>query len=327
MIGNTGGHGHSHGIVDPSIATSDRGLWAIKWSFVGLILTAAFQLVVVVLSNSVALLADTIHNLGDAATAIPLGIAFVFAKKPATRRFPYGFGRVEDLAGLAIVLTILASALVAGYQSIDRLLNPRPVSHLGAIIAASIVGFAGNELVAMFRIRVGREIGSAALIADGYHARTDGWTSLAVLFGAIGVYFGFPKADPVIGLLITIAILFIVWQSAKTVLHRMLDGVDAGVIDELEHTASHVPGVARVSSARARWIGHRMRAEVTIAVDPSLTVAGGHDIAAQVEQSLREALPMLSAATVHVDPVSEAHQTHEHEHVSTSDHPNHHSND
>ena len=306
MSGAERGHGHSHGIVDASITTSARGLWAIKWSFIGLAVTAAIQLVVVIMSNSVALLADTIHNLGDAATAIPLGIAFLFAKRPPTRRFTYGFGRVEDLAGLAIVLTILASAVVAAYQAVNRLVHPQPVTHLGAIIVASIIGFAGNEVVALFRIRVGREIGSAALIADGYHARTDGWTSLAVLFGAVGVYYGYPKADPIIGLLITVAILVIVWQSAKTVVSRMIDGVDTGVIDKLEHAAQHVSGVAKVTDARARWIGHRMRAEVSVAVDPELTVAEGHRIAKEVEHELRHELAFLSSAIVHVDPATEA---------------------
>ena len=175
--GHAAGHGHTHGIVDPSISTTARGLWAVKWSFVALLATALLQLAVVILSNSVALLADMIHNLGDAATAIPLGIAFLFARRPPSRRFTFGFGRVEDLAGLAVVLTITASAVVAAYEAIQRLLHPQSVSHLGAIVAASIVGFVGNEAVAIFRIRVGKQIGSAALIADGYYARTDGWTS------------------------------------------------------------------------------------------------------------------------------------------------------
>ena len=200
-------HGHTHGIVDPAIATTARGLWVIKWSFVALFVTALLQLAVVILSNSVALLADMIHNVGDAATAIPLGIAFLFARRPASRRFTFGFGRVENLAGLAVVLTITASAVVAAYEAIQRLVYPQPVSHLGAIVTASIIGFAGNEAVAIFRIRVGKQIGSAALIADGYHARTDGWTSLAVLIGAVGVHFGYPMADPIIGLVITVAIL------------------------------------------------------------------------------------------------------------------------
>lgn len=320
MSGEDGGHGHTHGIVDPSITTSERGLWAIKWSFVGLALTALIQLVVVVLSSSVALLADTIHNFGDAATAIPLGIAFLFARKSPTRRFSYGFGRVEDLAGLAVVFTILVSAAVAFYAAVNRLMHPRPVTHLGAIIAASVVGFAGNELAALFRIRAGREIGSAALIADGYHARTDGWTSLAVLFGALGVYFGFPKADPIIGLLITVAILFIVWESAKSVLSRMIDGVDAGIIDQLEHAAGHVAGVAKVTDARARWVGHRMRAEVSVAVDPRLSVAEGHQIAKQVEHELRHQLEFLSSASVHVDPLTEAGEAHHHESGKSTEH-------
>src|SRR5262245_18347461 len=224
--GRSHGHGHTHGIVDPAIATTGRGLWAIKWSFVGLATTALLQLVVVFMSGSVALLADTIHNFGDAATAIPLAIAFWFARKRPSERYTFGYGRVEDLAGVAVVVTILASAGVAGYESIARLLHPQDISHLWAVIAASIVGFLGHEAVAVFRIRVGREINSAALIADGYHARVDGWTSLAVLFGATGVWLGYPLADPIIGLLITAAILGIVVQSGKAIMLRMLDGAE-----------------------------------------------------------------------------------------------------
>ncbi|MEO8910161.1 MAG: cation diffusion facilitator family transporter [Gemmatimonadaceae bacterium] len=301
-----GTHGHTHGVLDPSLTTTERGLWAVKWGFIGLFLTATLQLVVVFLSHSVALLADTIHNYGDAATAFPLGIAFLFARRAPTRRFTYGFGRVEDLAGLAVVLTIFASAMVALYQSINRLLHPQMVSHLSAIIVASIIGFIGNEAVAVFRIRVGKEIGSAALIADGYHARTDGWTSLAVLVGAVGVYFGYPKADPIIGLLITVAILGIVWQSVKTVFTRILDGVEPEVSEEVRHSASHVPGVLGVSDVRARWVGHRLRAEVNITVAPDLSVAAGHDLAKQVELEMRQHLKFLSGVIVHVDPETEA---------------------
>src|SRR5215213_846435 len=206
-------HGHTHGAVDPSIATSERGIWAVKWSFVGLMVTALLQVVVVVLSGSVALLSDTIHNFGDALTAVPLWIAFALARLRASRRFTFGYGRVEDLAGVVVVLIILFSAVVAGYQAIERIIHPQPVGLLWAVAAAALVGFVGNEAVAIFRIRVGRQIGSAALIADGYHARTDGWTSLAVLLGAIGVWLGYPLADPIVGLLIAAAILVIVWQS------------------------------------------------------------------------------------------------------------------
>ena len=206
-------HDHVHGTLDPSIASSERGIWAVKWSFVGLFATALVQAVVVMLSGSVALLSDMIHNFGDASTAIPLWIAFSLSRLGASRRFTFGYGRVEDLAGVLVVLIILFSAVVAGYQAIERLLNPQPIGLLWAVVAASVIGFLGNEAVAVFRIKVGREIGSAALVADGYHARTDGWTSLAVLLGALGVWLGYPLADPIVGLLITAAILGIVWQS------------------------------------------------------------------------------------------------------------------
>jgi cation diffusion facilitator family transporter len=315
-----GPHGHSHGGIDPSIAASDRGLWAVKWSFVVLFAAAAIQLAIVLLSNSVGLLADTIHNFGDAGTAIPLAVAFMFSKKKPTSRFTYGYGRVEDFAGILVVLIILASAVVAAYESVHRLLHPQPVIHLGAVIAASIVGFLGNEGVAIFRIKVGKEIGSAALIADGYHARTDGWTSLAVLIGALGVWLGYPKADPIIGILITIAILGIVWQSAREVVGRALDGIDPKLIEELKHAASCVEGT-QITEARARWLGHRLLAEVTIAVDPQTTVERGHEIAMKVQQALKAHLPFLARAAVHVHPnemTKESHPETKHQHGSGS---------
>src|SRR6266566_104717 len=235
------GHGHRHGVIDPSIASSARGLWAVKWSFMGLMTTALFQVVVVAASGSVALLADTIHNFADAATAIPLGIAFLFARKRPSNRFTFGYGRVEDLAGLAVLLIILFSAIVAGYESINRFVHPQDIAHLWAVAIASTMGFLGNEGVAVFRIRVGREIGSAALVADGYHARVDGWTSLAVLAGALGVWLGYPLSDPIVGLAITVAIFGIVIQSGREIFIRILDGVDPAVVDDIRHTASHVP--------------------------------------------------------------------------------------
>ena len=328
------GHGHSHAGIDPSIASSDRGLRAVKWSFVGLFITAGIQLAIVILSNSISLLADTIHNFGDAATAIPLAIAFVFAKKKPSPRFTYGYGRVEDFAGIVVVLTILASAVVAAYEAIRRLIHPEKVGHLGAVAIAAIIGFLGNEGVAIFRIRVGKEIGSAALIADGYHARTDGWTSLAVLAGALGVWLGYPLADPIVGLLITAAILVIVWRSAKEVISRALDGVDPDVLSEVHHAAAHSAGVRDVKEVRARWLGHRLLAEVNIAVDPSLTVEEGHDIATDVHRQLMAHLPFLARAVVHVDPIGasgEEHHTdaghgHEgehHEHPHSDPHQGH----
>lgn len=287
-------------------------MWAIQWSFLALMATALLQIGVFALSGSVALLADAIHNFGDAATAIPLWVAFWFAGRQANQRFSFGYGRVEDLAGAAIVVAILISALVAGYQAIERLLNPQPVQYLGAVMIAGLVGFLGNEAVAVFRIRVGRRIGSAALVADGYHARTDGYTSLAVLVGALAVAAGFPLADPLVGLGITALILGIVWQSGRAVLSRMLDGLDSGVIDEVRHATGHVAGVLEVNEVRARWIGHRLAVDANIAVDPQLTVAQGHEIAAEVGHTLRHHLPTISWATIHVDPLGEAGETHHH---------------
>jgi cation diffusion facilitator family transporter len=290
----------------------------VKWSFVALFVTALLQLGVVLLSGSVALLSDTIHNFGDAATAVPLWIAFALTRLGTSRRFPFSYGRVEDLAGVVVVLIILFSAAVAGYQAIERLINPQPVGFLGALAAAAIVGFIGNEAVAIFRIRVGRQIGSAALVADGYHARTDGWTSLAVLVGAVGVWLGYPLADPIVGLLIAAAILGIVWQSGKMVFTRLLDGVDPTVIDEIRLAADRVEGVEDVAEVRARWVGHRLRAEVNVAVDPDLSVAEGHAIAREVNHRLMHDLRYLDMAVVHVDPVQEAgeehHRVDEHSH-------------
>jgi len=310
-----GPHGHTHGVIDASIPTTERGIWAIKWSFVILAVTALLQIGVVALSGSVALLADTIHNIGDATTAIPLWIAFLLARRKPTPRFPHGLGRVEDLAGIVIVLIILFSAIVAGYQVIDRFIHPQEVTHLGWLAAAGIIGFLGNEAVAVFRIRVGREISSAALVADGYHARTDGLTSLAVVVGAIGVGLGFPLADPIIGLLITLAILGIVWQSARSVLTRMLDGIEPGVLDEIRHSAEYVPGIAGVVEAKARWVGHKLHADVAIAIDPRQPVSAALDAAAALERELFAHLPALAAANVRLaSPADLPAKHHRHDH-------------
>jgi cation diffusion facilitator family transporter len=300
--GHGHGHGRTHGVVDPTLATTERGIWAIKWSFIVLAITAALQIVVVIASGSVALLADTIHNIADATTAIPLWIAFVLARRKPTETFTYGYGRVEDLAGLAIVAIILFSALVAGYEAIDRFIRPKEISALGWVAAAGVIGFLGNEAVAVLRIRVGREINSAALIADGYHARTDGLTSLAVVAGALGVWFGFPLADPIVGLLITLVIFGIVWQSARAVLTRMLDGVDPRVIRDIRHAAEHVGGIRALGQIQARWLGHRLHAEVAIRVDDGMTVAQAARVADAYRQELFEQLPGLADAKIRLAP-------------------------
>ena len=291
------GHSHTHGVIDPTIATTERGIWAIKWSFIVLAITAVLQIVVVFMSGSVALLADSIHNFGDAATAIPLWIAFRLARRKPTATFTYGLGRAEDLAGVAIVLIILVSAVVAGYEAIDRLAHPQTIQYLGWVTFAGLAGFVGNEAVAIFRIRVGRQINSAALIADGYHARTDGLTSLAVVAGAAGVWLGFPLADPIIGILITLAIFGIVWQSARTVFTRMLDGVEPGIVDEIHHAVQHVHGI-EVSNAKVRWIGHKLHADLDVTVSSKLTVAATDSISAALRRELHAHLPALAGVNV-----------------------------
>jgi len=316
--GSDQSHDHTHGVIDPSLFTTERGIWAVKWSLVGLLITALFQVLIVAISGSVALLADTIHNFGDASTAIPLWIAFRIVRMKPTKRFSYGFGRVEDLAGVIIVIVILFSAIVAGYESIQRLFNPQPVTNLWAVVIASILGFLGNELVAIFRLRVGKEIHSAALIADGYHARVDGLTSLGVLAGAIAVWLGFPLGDPIVGLLISLTILRIVWKSAKDVFTRLLDGVDPEVIDEIQHAAGHIPEVLSVSDIRVRWIGHRLHAEVNLAVDPAHSVSEAHAVSCDARHEIMHKLPYLSNVIVHIDPEDESgeqfHNIQEHSH-------------
>ena len=296
---------HSHETadkLDPALESSARGMRALWVSLAVLGGTALAQAVVVAVSGSVALLGDTVHNAADALTAVPLGIAFALGRRAATRRFTYGYGRAEDLAGLAIVLTIAASAAFAAWAAVGRLLDPRPVEHVPAVAVAALVGFAGNEWVARYRIRVGREIGSAALVADGLHARTDGFTSLAVLLGAGGAALGWQLADPLVGLAITAAIVLVLRDAAREVFRRVLDAVDPALVDRAERAVRAVPGVREVGELRLRWIGHRLRAELAVVVDGEATVRQAHAIAVETEHALLHAVPRLAAALVHADP-------------------------
>jgi cation diffusion facilitator family transporter len=305
---------HSHDSsdrVDAALETSRLGLRTLAWSFAALFVTAVAQLVVVLISGSVALLGDTIHNFADALTALPLGVAFLLGRRTATRRYTYGLGRAEDLAGVIVVLIIAGSAVVAGWQAVDRLVHPQPVSHLWVVAAAGVIGFLGNEIVARYRIVVGRRIGSAALVADGLHARTDGFTSLAVVLGAGGVALGFPLADPLIGLGITVAIVFVLRDAAREVFRRLMDAVDPATIDLAEQTALAVPDVLAAGQVRMRWIGHSLRAELAVTVDAALTVEQAHRIAHDVEHRLVHAVPRLAAAVVHTEPASHAVDAHE----------------
>lgn len=296
-------HSHDHAdSVDDALLASREGTRALAVSLVGLLLTAAVQAVVAGLSGSVGLLADTIHNGADALTAVPLGLAFLLGRRPPTRRYTYGFGRAEDLAGLAVVAVIVVSVVVAAGEAVNRLLHPQPVHHLVAVAAAGLVGFAGNEAVARYRVRTGRRIGSAALVADGVHARTDGFTSLAVVLGAGGTAAGWHLADPIVGLVISVAIAAVLRNAAREVYRRLMDAVDPALVDQVERVAAAVPGVTGLRAARIRWIGHELLGEIDVVVDRSLTVGAAHDIADQVEHSLLHQVRRLSGVTVHVDP-------------------------
>jgi cation diffusion facilitator family transporter len=309
---------HSHDAsdsVDNALESSAIGIRAVKISLIALGVTALIQAAIVIISGSIALAADTIHNFSDALTAVPLWIAFALGTRPATRRYTYGFGRAEDLAGLFVIAMITLSAIVAAYESISRLIHPVRIEHLGWVAAAGLIGFLGNELVAIYRIRVGRQIGSAALVADGLHARTDGFTSLAVLFGAGGVALGYPVADPIVGLIITVAILAVLRSAVRDIFRRLMDAVDPNLIDTAEASLAARPGVRSVRTVRMRWIGHRLHADAELDIDPTLSLNDAHRIAHDAEHELTHAVPKLSSALVHAYPahIAPASATHQHE--------------
>lgn len=308
-------------IVD-SVTLTKRGIRAVKWSFIALMLTALLQVIVVILSGSVALLADTIHNFEDALTAIPLWIAFKLSQKRPSKRFTYGYGRAEDLAGLFIVMLILASAGFVAYESINRFFNPHDVKYVGILAIAGLIGFIGNEAVAVFRIKIGREIKSESLVADGYHARIDGLTSLGVVAGAIGIWLGFPLADPIVGIGITFIILKIGFEVAKSIFIRLLDGVDPEIIKKIKDLSKDEKDVKEVTDIRARWSGHKLYAEVNITVDSQLPVDNGHKIAEKVRHNLLHHLNYLSDVIVHVDPsgIKKNHHQIKHKHGSLRRH-------
>ena len=311
---------HSHDSTDKTdsaLESSQAGMRALWISLLILGVTAALQAVVAVWSGSVALLGDTLHNVADALTAVPLGIAFLIGRRAANRRYTYGYGRAEDIAGIIIVLTIAASAVFAGYEAVRRLVDPQPVHHVGWVAAAAVIGFAGNEVVARYRIVVGRRIGSAALVADGLHARTDGFTSLAVLLGAGGVALGWQWADPVVGLAITVAIAAVLTDAARQVYRRLMDAVDPHLVDRAETTLRTIPGVRDVTSVRMRWIGHSLHAEANLVVDDHLSLLQAHEVAADAEHQLCHAIPRLAGATLHTDPARHAG---DHHHVDLSHH-------
>lgn len=318
---------HSHDAadsIDNALESSAAGIRAVKISLLVLGVTALAQVVIVIVSGSIALAADTIHNFSDALTAVPLWIAFALSTKAATRRYTYGFGRAEDLAGLFVVAMITLSAIIAGYEAVRRLIHPQPIEHVGWVALAGLVGFIGNEWVALYRIRVGRRIGSAALVADGLHARTDGFTSLAVLIGAGGVALGFPLADPIIGLVIAVAILAVLRTAVRDVFRRLMDGVDPEFVDTAEAALAARPGVRAVRSVRIRWIGHRLHADAELDIDPTLNLGAAHRIAHDAEHDLIHAVPKLTTALIHAYPADDANPAEEHRRGTPTDTPHPH---
>jgi cation diffusion facilitator family transporter len=307
VIGIFVAHSHDPGdSIDEALTSDARGIRALKLSLLILGITAVAQLAVVIVSGSVALLADTIHNFSDALTAIPLWIAFALGARAATRRYTFGYRRAEDLAGLFVLLMIAGSAVLAAYESISRLVNPQPITNIPIVLAAGVIGFLGNEAVALYRIRVGRSIGSAALVADGYHARTDGLTSLAVVGGALGVAAGYPLADPLVGLLITAVILVVLKQATGQMLGRLMDAVEPELVEQVETIAASVPEVQSVDRLRLRWLGHALEASMAITVDCDMTVSEGHRVSEEVRHRLLHEVDRLDTAVIHVNPCGHA---------------------
>jgi len=311
-IFHLGGHEHTHApqklIADSAFTDNKQGIRVI-WIALGLLgLTTLIQSVIFLISGSVALLADTVHNLGDGLNSIPLLIAFYLARRLPTRRYTYGFHRAEDVAGIIIVLSIAFSAAFVLWESVQKFISPEPISNLGAVAVAALIGFLGNEAVAILQIRTGRKIGSAALVTDGLHARTDGLTSLAVLIAAVGIWLGFPLVDPVVGLLIGIAILFVTRDAIFSVWYRLMDAVEPELYGQAaqvgQQQVERHQDLKEIRRLRMRWMGHRLHAEIYIAVEPELSTAQSHHIAEIVRRRLFEAMPLLSEATVHVEPWS-----------------------
>lgn len=295
-------HDHDHPSRSAILDTGAVGIRATKVSLVGLGLTALIQAVIVLVSGSVALLSDTLHNLTDALTAIPLWIAFALGRRPATRNYTYGFNRLEDWAGLVIVIAIAVSAGLVIWESAQRLVEPRLIDQIPLVIAAGVVGALGNELVARYRIRVGESIGSEALVTDGRHARTDALTSLAVVVAGVGASMGLAWVDPVAGLAVAVPILWLLVRSARRIFRRLIDGVEPEVVEAASSTIAAVEGVDAVDDLRVRWHGHQLRIAASVSVAPTLSVKEGHDIAHSVEHGLHHAFATPIVATIHVEP-------------------------
>lgn len=297
------GHAHHSTVeVDAAMEGDARGLRTLKVSMAGLFATALLQSSIVVLSGSVALLSDALHNFADAMTSIPLWIAFVLLRRGATSRFTYGYGKAEDIAGIVVLAVVFLSACTAIYEASLRFFSPGPILHPGWVAAAAIVGFVGNESVAQIRITTGRQIGSAALVADGQHSRIDGLTSLMVLVGVVGSVSGHPLIDPLAGLAIGLVILTIAVSAVRPLGLRLLDAIEPEHLDRIREVAAKAPGVRSVPRVRARWSGHRILGDVDLSVDPRLSAKEMEEIGKILEEELRRTVPFLGEADVRCRP-------------------------
>ncbi len=298
------GHGHVHGKVDADLYGNRAGLRAVQISTAGMFLVSAIQFAIAWIGGSAGLFADALHNFGDVFTTIALWIAFVISNRAANQRYTYGYYRSEDLAGIFIVLVIIASATASAVESIQKLTSGNIPTQIYLSMAAALVGVAGNELLAQYKISVGKRINSVSLIADGHHSRIDGLTSLAAFIGLVGVQIGFPKADPIAGIVITIVIVTVVFSTARSVLQRLLDAVDPHVVPSIITIASAVTGVEEVTDVRARWIGHTLHVAMNIEVDAELTLSKAHAIAEEVRHQLFHHIKGISEVLIHTDPSS-----------------------
>ncbi len=306
-----GGHGHEHGKVDADLYGNKAGLRAVQLSTLGMFLVAAIQFAIAAIGGSAGLFADALHNLGDVFTTVALWIAFVLSSRAANQRYTYGYYRSEDLAGIFIVLVIIASAVAGAVESIQKLTSHNVPTQLYLSMAAALVGVIGNEGLAHYKIKVGKRINSVPLVADGQHSRIDGLTSLAALVGLIFVRLGLPIADPIAGLVITVVILTVVYSTSRSVLQRLLDAVDPRVVPAILKTARAVPGVEEVTDVRARWVGHTMHIAMNIEVDAELTLAKAHAIAEEVRHRLFHDIRGVSEVVIHTDPSSASGDYHQ----------------
>ncbi len=305
------GHGHEHGKVDADLYGNRAGLRAVQISTAGMLLVSVIQFAIARYGGSAGLFADALHNFGDVFTTIALWIAFVISNRAANQRYTYGYYRAEDLAGIFIVLVIIASATASAIESVQKLISGSIPTQIYLSMAAALVGVAGNELLAQYKISVGKRINSVPLVADGQHSRIDGLTSLAAFVGLVGVKLGFPKADPIAGIVITIVIVTVVYSTSRSVLQRLLDAVDPHIIPSIMTTALAVPGVEEVTDIRARWVGHTLHVVLNIEVDAELTLSKAHAIAEEVRHRLFHDIKGISEVVIHTDPSSASGDHHQ----------------